>query len=273
MGSSAEAISVFDLEDYKAFLARAIAPKGHTRGLRSRLAVALRCQSAFVSRVLNGPADFSAEHGIQISRFLGMSEDEAQFFLLLLHRTRAGSHDLRAHYTRQIEEFRRRREVIAERIHVKSGLTLEDQAVYFSSWHYAAIHVLLTIPGFQSRAAIAKHLGVTPKVIGDCVDFLVRKGVAKEEKGQLSAGPTRLHLGKDSPMLAKHHTNWRIRAIESFDREKPNDLHYSSVIGVSRANALKIRERILKLLESTEPMLAEPTEEAAFVFGIDLFAL
>jgi uncharacterized protein (TIGR02147 family) len=264
---------VFEFEDYKTYLAAALAPTGATRGSRSKLASALNCQTAFVSRVLNGDAHFSFEHTLQVARFLSLSSDETNYFFLLVQRARAGSADLTAFYTQQIEAFRRRRELIAERIQVKTGMSAEDQMTFFSSWHFAAVHVLLNISSFQNRAAIAKHLNLPLEVVGNCVDFLVRVGLATEKDGVLQSGVARLHLSKDSPMIAKHHTNWRMRAIESLDRERPKDLHYSSVISVTRKNAAKIREQILRVIESTEPLLSEAHEEAAYVFTIDLFEL
>ena len=49
---------------------------------------------------------------------------------------------------------------------------LETQIKYYSHWSIAAIHVLLTIPEFRTRAAIAAKLNLSTTDINAGLDFL-----------------------------------------------------------------------------------------------------
>lgn len=265
--------SVYEYTDYRDFLRHSLPVDGPGRGARNRLAVALNCQKGFVSQVLGSRSHFSLEHGIKISRFLKLDAEEEEYFLLLLHLARAGSKELEAFYSKRLSEIRQRRQEIKGRIPTRSRLTEAQQLIYYSSWHYSAIHMCLMIPELRSRAAITEYLGLPLQLVNRVLDFLTSAGLASQSGGRLDAGPARIHLGHDSPLIAKHHTNWRMRAIESLDSPDESDLHYSLVMSLSEKAAQTIRETLLKTIQEIEPVLKAAEDKTVYVLGIDLFGL
>jgi uncharacterized protein (TIGR02147 family) len=265
--------SCFSFDDYREYLKFRLPTKGQERGLRSRLAEALHCQSAYVSQVLSGDSHFSLEHGSLVSRFLGHSELEAEYFLMLLHEARAGTKELVEFYQRKRREVLEKYEVIAERIKVKTGLSAEDQMTYYSAWYYAAVHVMLTVPRLQTPGEIAKYLQLPLAQVQKVLEFLESVGMAIEENEKYRCGEARIHLGKDSPMISKHHSNWRMRAIQAVDRASRDDLFYSGPISIAEADAEVIRGKILKLLEEVEPIFQGSKEECVFCLDVDFFRL
>lgn len=264
---------VYEFTDYKAYLLHALDTSETARGMRTRMAQALGCQTAFVSQVLNGHTHFSLEHAARIRTFLALSKDEGDFFMLLVHLGRAGTRDLAEYYRDQLEGIIRRRQTISERIQVKRALSKEDQAQYYSSWIYATIHVMLSIPRFKTAAALSEHLALPLNHVTEVLEFLASVGLARRIGGRFEIGTTRIHLGQDSPLISKHHTNWRMRAIHALDVPQKGDLHYSSVVTLSEDDAKKIREILLASLEKVEPILVESKEEAAFALSLDLYRI
>jgi uncharacterized protein (TIGR02147 family) len=265
--------TVFDFEDYKNYLAQSLDTKGASRGKRSRLAKVLGCQTAFVSQIINGNSHFSLEHAIRINDFLGHNEEESQFFMLLVHHGRAGSRGLKDYYFKQMSQVLKKREIIRERIQVGNNLTEDAQVRYYSCWYYVAVHILLSIPKYQTKAAIAEFLKLSLSAVSDCLGFLVASGLATVTSDRYRIGTTRIHLGQDSLLVNKHHTNWRMRAIHSLDVPSKGDLHYSSVISLSESDGAKVRAILLDAIERTEPILKESKEEAAFCMALDFFKL
>lgn len=265
--------TVFDFKDYREFLKERLPVGGPHRGARNRLAEALNCQKGFVSQVLSGRSHFSLEHGMQISRFLELDAGEEEYFLLLLHYARAGSKDLEKFYDRKLNEIHERRKEIKARIRARSDLSEAEQMTYYSSWHYVAVHMCLFLPETTNRNSIAEYLGLPAKTITQVLDFLINVGLAKEEQGEVTAGPARIHLEKGSPFISKHHTNWRMRAIESLDSPREEDLHYSLVMSVDSKAIEKIREILLKTIQDIEPTLKAAADEKIATLNIDLFDL
>ncbi len=264
-------ISVFEFTSYKSYLSKVLSPSGSSRGQRSRLAEALNCQTAFVSQVMNGDVHFSLEHAVQISSFLKHSPEEQHFFVLLLQKERAGSKALREYFDAQMKEITARRQLIKERIHAQSGLSTEAQMRYYSAWYYAAVHILISVPEFQVPDKIATALQLPLPLVNSTLDFLLQHGLAAMEKGRYRIGNARIHLPSDSPMISKHHANWRMKAVQSMEQLDSQNLHYSLVVSLSESDRETIRNMILKLIESTEPVLKASPEEIVCFMGLDFF--
>jgi uncharacterized protein (TIGR02147 family) len=266
--------NVFHHTDYKEYLNTVFSPSGEGRGQRSLLAKAIGVHSAFVSQVLKQKVHFSLEHALRISHFLQHTEHESRYFLLMIEYGRAGSKDLRAFYKKQMEEIQEKRMQITERLQVKQTLTQADQLIYYSAWYYGAIHILLSIPSFQSKEKLTQYLRMDAKKISECLEFLCACGLAQEKEGRYTIGTTRLHLPANSPLISKHHTNWRMRAIQALENASSQEsLHYSSAITLSRNDVLKIRKVLLSAVEQTENIYKPSKEEVAFVFNVDFFPL
>lgn len=263
--------TLFDFYDYRAYLKFALPVSGPQRGTRAKLAEALGCQGAFVSLVLGGSTHFSLEHAEKVSRFLTHDEDERDYFLLLVHSARAGSKDLERYYQEKLEAIRSKRREIKERVVTTSSLSEADQLVYYSSWHYTAIHMCLMVPHLQERQAIANALHLPQGTVSSILSFLVRTGLAEEQGGRFVCGPIRIHLPANSPLVSKHHTNWRVKAIQSLDGTNKSDLHYSSVMCLSEEAIEKIRSLLLQAIEDTEPIIKDAKNEAVCALALDIF--
>jgi hypothetical protein len=77
-------------------------------------------------------------------------------------------------------------------------------------------------------------------------------------------------------MISKHHTNWRLRAVRSLERDaerKDVNLHYSGAVALSRSNAEKIRKLLLSTIEAAEPIIAESGEESGYGLCLDFFEI
>jgi uncharacterized protein (TIGR02147 family) len=265
---------IFDHRDYKKYLNSALSTEGANRGSRSRLAAKLRCQTAFISHVLNGNSHFSLEHAVVISQFLDHTPEESRYFILLVSLGRAGTKALEEHFEAQIAEIQRKRTQIKERISTDRSLSAEAQMRYYSAWYYSAIHVATSIPKCQTRDALAVALGLAPALVTECLEFLIEHSLVIIEKGRYVIGPVRMHLGADSPLITKQHTNWRLQSLQSLERPisaTAADLHYSGVVTLSHQDAKRVRDILLKAVDETEQVFRPSPEEAVYAVGMDWF--
>ena len=262
---------LYEFKDYRQYLKAALPVSGEGRGGRNRLAETLNCQKGFVSQVLGGTAHFSPEHAIKISNYLNHDPDEEEFFLLLVHLGRSGSHELTAFYQKKLKEILDKRKEVKERIRSSAKLSEADQMLYYSSWHYTAIHMCLMIPHLRTRKAIREYLGLSPEVVARVLTFFTSRGFAEQKGSEFLAGSTRIHLPSDSPLISKHHANWRMQAISSLDNQGMNDMHYSLVMSLSEDAAEKIRSILLNSVQEIEPVLKAAKDEKVYGLNIDLF--
>jgi hypothetical protein len=109
--------------------------------------------------------------------------------------------------------------------------------------------------------------------VKEVLGFLVEQDLAEKAGQEFRIKKETLHLGKDSPFIAKHHANWRWKALQVLEEREDSDLHYSGVIACSGEDIEKIGEKWRKCLaETIELVKASPAEEL-FVLNLDVFSL
>ncbi|MFL5813841.1 MAG: TIGR02147 family protein [Bdellovibrionia bacterium] len=266
---------IFDYDDYKKYLHDLfLSQPSQGHGFRSRLAEAAGCRVSYVSQVLNQDADFSLEQAENLNPLLGHNAEESDFFLLLIQYARAGSHALKTRLKEQILRFRQKRLVLKDRVDIKTTLSPVDQMTYYSAWYYAAIHILVMMPEYRTREAISKYLRMPSEKVSEALKFLTSVGLVKSDGSKYLPGVSRIFLGNDSPMISKHHTNWRMRAIDSLDRDLKNDLHLSTVLSLSREDVIHLKELLAKSIDKGRDIAAKSLkDEEVHCLCVDLFKI
>ena len=262
--------NLFEFQDYREFLSNFL--QSSKKGAKLRLSQVLECQPGYLSQILSGASELSAEQAQRFTSFLGFDASMTHYFLLLVFHARAGTKSLRDHYQSQIETLRSQSQVLKNRLKPDKILAIEDQATFYSSWHYGAMHVCVSIPGCETEAGIASYFNLPLKRVYEVVQFLVRVGlVQRQVEGNLQIGSSQVFVGTDSPLISKHHTNWRFRAVDSFDRYKDSHLHYSSVISVAHSDVEKIREIMAQAIQKIRAVVRESKDECCYSYCLDLF--
>ncbi len=263
---------VFEYRDYKKYLNRLIETYPNSgRGQRRLLAEAIRCQVAYVSHVLSGAYHFSPEQAEAASRFFGLSREESEYLVMLVAHNRADTPELRAFYDRILIERSNRRRQFKSRLKIDETLSKEDRARYYSHWYYAAIHMLMLIPQPWTRQAIADRLRLPKKRVIEALDFLLEKGIIEKKEGRFRTSQSLLHLEVDSPLVAQHHRNWRLQAMQAFERDEANAFHYSGAVVCAEKDLAKIQDKLMRCLQECIGMIRESKDEKLAILCMDWF--
>jgi uncharacterized protein (TIGR02147 family) len=266
--------SVFDFRDYKAYLRAYIGrlpARGH--GFRAQISKSLGVHSAYVTQVLSGNAHFSLEQAEELNSLLNHNEQESEFFLLLLQLARAGTLKLKRRTQTLIDQVLRSRTNLRDRVKIQKELSSEDQLIYYSSWHYTAVHIILTIPKFQYVEKIAEALKLPKEKVKKILDYLISVGLVEQAGAKYLPSTTQIYLGRDAAGISKHHTNWRMKAIESLDQETTENLHFSAAISLSKEDYEKIRDNLAEKVQEAMSKVKNSKEEMLSVMNIDFFRL
>jgi uncharacterized protein (TIGR02147 family) len=266
--------AIFEYKSYKSYLLDWIAlTPANGRGQRKLLAQAIGCQTPFITQVLNGDYHFSPEQAEACSRWLGLSIPEGEFFLLLVMKERAGTKSLELMIERQLAERRESETQLKKRLGISDSLSNEDHIQYYSSWHYPAIHMALLNPALRTLEALHAYFALPLPRLLAVLDFLLEKKLIRAKSGQYEVMKPVIHLDKDSPLLPKHHTNWRLRAIEAVESRAAGNFHYSGVISVSADDFEWIKGKLAQALEASIDRLRNSPDERVGCLNIDLFSL
>ncbi len=276
-------MNIYEYRDYKNYLEDYIKNLPYSgRGFKARIAKELRIHTAYVSQVLNKDANFTLEQTIELSSILNLTNNEEEYLLLLVQKQRAGSKNLEQYFNRQIDAFINVQKELKNRLETKDEIDKLDQQTYYSSWHYLAVHALVSTDKFHTPKDIANRLKISTSKAKEIIEFLLKAGIIEKSNNQYEIGSRDIHLSSDSPMISKHHTNWRMKAISSLDAaseidseedESFEDMHYSGIISVTKDDANKIKDILIKSIQKSREIITDSDTDEIFCYTLDMFKI
>jgi uncharacterized protein (TIGR02147 family) len=263
----------FEFKSYKAYL-RKIKQDKASRGLLTRLAKAAGCELSYLSRALSSKVQLTMDHAYLIAEELKLAGLEREYFLTMVEHERAASPAYREHLKRKLKSLQTQNEDLSQKTQLPLVPLDQAQFLYHSSWLYCAVHLLVSIPEFQSVEAIARRLNVKPAQIESVLHQLeqmgfVRRAGAASAKWEYLAGAS--HTSKNSPLVPLHHANWRNRAILDAQDFTSESLHYSGVLSLSTSVYETLRQKLVDMIEEIEREAGPSPSEDLVNINIDAY--
>ena len=240
-------------------------------GQMSLLARFLGVHSTLVSQIFKEHKDLTTDQAASVADFFSLGEMEAEYFVLLVQIDRAGTPTAKALYKKQLQRIKEQAQTLSRRVKSEAKLNEEHRAIFYSDWAYSSVRQSVAIPGNRDINSISEYLGISRKKIQFALDFLLKTGLCKIEKGELKVGPASTHLESTSPWVRTHHSNWRQRAIQSLDSSQIENLHYTSPLTISKKDSELVREKIIQFIEQTNSIVDPSLSEELFCLNIDWF--
>ena len=263
-------LSAFDHDDYREYLRAWIKSKDE-RGAQQRLAEAMQVSSSLVSLILKREKELTLEQAHQFAEWIGMNERECDYWLLLVEYARAGTHALKARHARKLKELREQSKKISNRVPKDLELDEVAKSIFYSNWLYSGIRNLAAIPEYSDVPSIAARLQLPNSVVARVLEFLIQHGLCVEKDGKITYGPSLTHLAADSPLVDRHHQNWRLRGFEQMSHKREDDLFYTCPMSLSEKDAVKIRAMLPTLVEQILKIVKPSPSEKVYCINIDWF--
>jgi uncharacterized protein (TIGR02147 family) len=264
--------SIFEYSHYRPYLRSRLEVAG-ARGSKSQIAEVMSIQATYVSQVLQDKAHLNLEQAQAANAYLDHTTQEAHFFLLLVQYDRSGTKALREYFKNQINDVLKSRMILTERLGKSQQLEEKDRSWYYSSWIPAAAHIATTIPPLRTVSALAAALKLSPEKILETLEHLESIGLVRKEGSEFHPGTVQIRLGNDSHHIIKHHTNWRLKAMQGLEQEKLNELHYSGVVSLSLGDVVKVKDQLLEAIKKNIEIIKESKEEELYCLTMDFFDL
>ena len=264
---------IFDFTDFRAYLqqrTKSLPRAG--RGEYQKIAKALRMHTTHLSQIVNGTKCFSPEQAFDLCEYLSFNELEANYFLTLIELERAGTQNLKKHVEKKLAALKKESEQLAKRINKEAELSDEARAIFYSEWLYSGVRVATSIPRLQQPETLADYFQVTPEKFAAIINFLKHyRLILDGEDGKLVMGPQRTHLSAESPFAAVHHKNWRLKAIQNYEKMKATDLSFTSPLSIGVDDAAKVRELLIQLIKQVSETVKGTDPQTVYGLNIDWF--
>ncbi len=264
---------VFDFDDYKAYVIARIRAMPHQgRGELLKISERLKTHSTRVSHIFRGPVHLTMEQAAELCLYLGLRELETQYFLLLVQRERAGSRVLRAALDQQIANARANAKELVNRVERDRTLTEEEKANFYSNWYFSGIRLATALPELRTIDALADYFELPRDRVRRVVDFLLSTGLCAETEAGLQMKAKATHLESSSPLSARHHANWRIKAMQRHEKLAEDELAYTGPMSISLKDQKAIREMAARFIEEAVRVArASEPEERLMCLNLDWF--
>ena len=266
-------MTVYEFDDYRKYLQLRIDshPSGG-RGQLMKIAKAADIHSSVLSQVFKGSRNLTSEQAMAVCDYLELSETESYFFILLVQLERAGTPRLRRLIAKEVAVLRKNETQVVRRIQPGTQLTEEQKAVYYSHWLYSGIRVLSSVPQNQNAEVLRKRLGLTREMFNEIVQFMTTHGLCRESGGKLEPLMQNTHIESVSPLVSRHHGNWRIKAMEKHPTlSLETELAFTSPLSLSVPDTRKVRAMLLGLIEDVCKMIDPSPPETTYCLNIDWF--
>lgn len=208
----------------------------------------------------------------RIGKYLGLNLGEIEFFLLLVNWARAGSVDLKETYQRQIQAQKKNYQQLTSRVSRTRDLTSEERSIYYSNWMYSAVRNISAIESYRLPSKMGQKLSLEPELLNQLLHFLISTGLCVQDEHGIRPGPQMTHLKATFPLVARHHGNWRIKAMERHPRLRlEEELAYTAPMTLSAKDAAKIRALLADVVQRTDEIVAPSPSEKLYCMCIDWF--
>ncbi len=267
-------MNLLQFDDYRDYLKKVFEQmpnRGY--GTLTKLAQESGVNAATLTLVLKKDRDFTLDQAHSVCLFLGLRELETEYFLTSVNLQRASKNQLKNLLMQKLEKIREQSLDLQKRLGTSKDLDDNSKAQFYSSWFYSGIRLAASIPGLDSVDAIASRLEVPRTTVAQAVEFLLQHNLLKSENGKLNPTVHSTHLSSHSPLVARHHTNWRVKAFGKMEAPKTDELFFTSPVSISQKDIGRVQETLVRAIDDVFKLVDPSKEEELACLNIDWFRI
>jgi uncharacterized protein (TIGR02147 family) len=264
---------LLNFDDYRVYLRSYLKKLPHKgRGELSKIAKYLRINTTWLSQILSGAKEFNIDQVIELGTYLDLSPIEIEYFFLLVQYERAGAHKTKSFIKNKIQNLKTESLKLQNQVPHEKKLDDSEKAIFYSSWIYSAIHLFISTQktGVNLEDVIHEFQIKRTRAL-EILNFLLKSNLCckTQEKFKISTQST--FIDRSSPFLHKHHSNWRIKAIEKSENLCDEELMFTAPISISKKDFMEVRDDLVLILKKISTRVQASNPELLANLNIDLF--
>jgi uncharacterized protein (TIGR02147 family) len=261
--------SIYQHTNYRSFLKDYYEEKKSGEGFTYRefSRIAGMNSSSWLLHLIKGTKNLSNESIIKISKALGLSPAEAEYFELLVHFTQAKDNDTRDYFYRKM---------LACKKSLNMAYLSEEQYDYYTKWYHPVVRSLVSKAAFgNDYGLLAARLvpRITAAEAKASVTLLEKLGlIRKDSSGNWMQAEPILSTGDEvmSLNIVNYHKQVSRLAENAFDRSVREDRDISALtLGINRETFNRIKSRLQSFRKEIMEIVKE-SEKPDRVFQLNL---
>lgn len=267
-------MNLFDNDNYRNIIRNWVKSQpSKGRGQLLEMAELIGTPASVFSQILGGQRDLLPDHAFLLADHMGLLSLEKEYFITLVQIEKASHHQYKKFLKEKKEQLKSESLNLSKRVPHEKILDEKEQQEFYSTWLYSAIRLSCGIGNGFSAEEIKRKFHLSQQRTIHMLDFLVRTGLIIQKEGAYHMGPQRTFLARNSPMIGRHHSNWRIKAIERANDLAENELMFTGPLTCSQRDAAQIREKLAKLIQEISDIVKDSPSEELIYFGLDFLQI
>lgn len=267
-------MSIYSYTDYRAFLTNYISklPK-QGRGEVSRMAEAIGVHPSLLSQVLSESKNLNLEQAQDLCEYLKLTIQETEHFFLMVNYQRAGTKKLEDYFKKKLQQSYQSSIEVSQKVRQDKNLDENEKSIFYSHWLYVAIWLFTSLRNGKELEEVVSEFRISREQATNILSFLTSTGLCQLEKDKYKMGPKSIHLSRESPHVVRHHTNWRLRAIETCDKITSDELMVTAPISISEKDFIKMRARLTEVMKEVIDTAITSDADKVACLNLDFFWL
>lgn len=264
----------YEVEDYREIIRHYIGSLSNKgRGELTRIAKKISVNTTLISQIMSGSKDFTYEQGYQVANHIGLNELEMEYFVILIQISRAGTVELKKFFGKRKSAIQKEALKLEKHYIYDKKLTDQEKATYYSSWLYSAARLFASTNQTEGVFIdeLAQRFSISQNKATEIIKFLTQIGLCEEKNARFRMTTDSIFLDRNSPHLSKHHSNWRIKAIQKIETLSENEMLFTCPMSISKKDFELIREQLAMQLKKISKTIKDSPSEEVACLNIDLF--
>lgn len=269
-------MSVYKYLDYRQAVKKTFAESKKVKPSLTlmELADACRVQNAYVSKVLNGSAEFNSDQLYLACNFLELTPPETQYMLLLLEYSRSQVTDRKKELKSTITSIQDQYRQTKSHINPENAwIRQQARQEYFLDPFLQLIYAALTIPKYQTHIEnLVQSVGLPKEKLTSGLKKLENFGMIAREKDRWTVTQNHFHIPKEDPLCRPYQSLLKLKSLEQL-MKLSDEKFYSFVWTISMDDKTKtaIQDEFLAFLKKVNPLVLEAPSEKLYQVNFEMF--
>jgi len=273
-------MNVYSETDYRKIIATIVdeRKKINSSLTYQSLADNIRIQKSYLSRVMNGGADFNSDQLYMACKSLDLSKEQTEYLSLLLEYERSIYPERRDELREEIEKIRdEKRDSKYGLKKVEEMKAIEFDSSIFSDYYMDSnivlTHMMLLVDRMRKDLdEIRTVLNINENQFSDVLTKLEKMGLIENRDGKIEVIKRRLHLPKGSKLEFPHLILMKQRSSQHLlNLEKSERTSFVATFTSNPKAFKKIQERFNDFLKDVQTLSSEGKATGCYQFNFDLF--
>jgi uncharacterized protein (TIGR02147 family) len=244
----------------------------------SKLSRVIGVQKTFLSKVMSGGSQLSADQVYLLADFFELTKEEHDYFMLLIECERTGLAKRRQALEKKIGALQAAHRNTKQSLKAKSSdeSISDSRAEYYLDPFMTIAHLFLTLPAYAGDAKkVAQKLRLTDAHASKIFLGLERMGLIQRlsKDGFYRVIEDHIHLTSDSLLITPYHALFRMASLQELMRAAPDErFAFSVTFSADEKTKKLVHEAFLKFLREIEPAVKAAPSEEVYQLNFDLFS-